>query len=250
MTLSLLDLQRRFAGHLRAGVDDGPPGIALYRRTVRTNYRRALSATFVVVKRVVGEPFFHAAADAYAARHPSSSGDLGDFGDRFGDFLGDYAPAKDLPYLADLARLEWALDESSRAAGAPSSPGEIVEVLGSVPGDAIGRVRLRLAPSCRLVASPHPVLRIWQVHQPAHEGPLAVDWDGGGERVLLRRDTDGVALEALPPGECAWIGSLSRGDDLGTALAVAMTADGAFDVGAALRRRIADGTVGAIEAPR
>ncbi len=245
MALSLPELQRRFARAL----DDPPaPGLALYARTIRTNYRRALSATFGVVKRVVGEAFFHAAADAYAARHPSTSGDLGDFGDRFGEFLATYEPARDLAYLADLARLEWALDEATRAASPMAPPADVLASLARVPGEALAAVRFVLAPSCRFVASADPVLRIWRVHQPDHEGEMTVDWDAGGERVLLRRDADGVALEALPPGEWAWLEALGRGESLGAALESATAAQEAFDVGAALRRRIADGTIAGLAA--
>ncbi len=240
MALSLPELQRRFARDLEA---PSSPGIALYASAIRTNYRRALSVTFVVVKRVVGEAFFHAAVDAYAGRHPSDGGDLNAFGSRFGDFLARYGPARDLPYLADLARLEWALDEALRAAASSGRPTEVLAALGRVPADALATVRLALAPSCRLVKSREPVLRIWQVHQPGHEGGMTVDWEAGGERVLLRRDADGVALEALSCGEWHWLASLARGESLGTALEGAATIDGAFDVGTALRRRIADGTI-------
>lgn len=240
MALSLPELQRRFAREL---ADPPSPGVALYASTIRTNYRRALSATYVVVKRVVGEAFFHAAVDSYAARHPSASGDLNDFGDRFGTFLARYEPARGLPYLADLARLEWALDEAMRAAASPGRPAEVLAALGRVTGEGLAAVRLVLAPSCRLVASAEPVLRIWQVHQPAHEGDMTVDWEAGGERVLLRREDDGVALEALPAGEWAWLAALARGESLGAALEAASAADDGFDVGVALRGRIADGTI-------
>lgn len=240
MAHSLPDLQRRFAREL---ADPPSPGIALYASTIRTNYRRALSATYVVVKRVVGEAFFHAAVDAYAARHPSASGDLNDFGGRFGEFLARYEPARGLAYLADLARLEWALDEAARAASPGSRPAEVLAALARVPAEALEQARFALAPSCRFIASAHPVLRIWQVHQPGHEGDFAVDWEAGGDRVLLRRDADGVALEALPAGEWTWLAALSRGETLGAALESAAAADGGFEIGAALRQRIADGTI-------
>jgi hypothetical protein len=91
--------------------------IAIYRRTVFANYRNALAATYPVVKRLVGAPFFNTAVDSYVHAHPSASGDLNVYGDAFGDFLAAYPHAANLPYLPDVARLEWAIDEAESCPG-------------------------------------------------------------------------------------------------------------------------------------
>jgi len=72
----LPDLQRRFAAAIAApdGIEDA--GLAVYRNAVRANYRNALRASYPVVCALTGTPFFHAAVDAFAAAHPSRSGDL------------------------------------------------------------------------------------------------------------------------------------------------------------------------------
>ena len=81
---SLRELQQRFAAAV-LGADgtastlaDGRPRadrIGIYRRTIRTNYRNALGATYPVVRRVIGAPRFEAAVDAYVEACPSRSGD-------------------------------------------------------------------------------------------------------------------------------------------------------------------------------
>src|SRR4029450_4994245 len=124
---SLRDLRSAFAAPLFPGGDAAPSfatvpadraaeRIAVYRRAVFANYRNALAATYPVVKRLTGAPFFHAAVDAFVATHPSTSGDLNIYGDTFGAFLASHAPSAGFPYLADLAALEWAQDEANRAA--------------------------------------------------------------------------------------------------------------------------------------
>ena len=77
---SLRELQQEFAAAVLAGDgaaaavrDDAPTNaaaerIAIYRRAVFANYRNALGATYPVVKRLVGAPFFDAAVDAFVAR--------------------------------------------------------------------------------------------------------------------------------------------------------------------------------------
>ena len=171
-----MSCSRQFAATLLAGDGAAPPfatipdeqaveRIAVYRRALFANYRNALAATYPVVKRLVGAPFFDAAVDAFVAAHPSTSGDLNVYGDAFGAFLSAYPAAASLPYLCDVAALEWAQDEANRAPDDTSSPEEVLADLTLMAPADLPEARLALAPSCRFVASRHPVLRIWQVNQ-------------------------------------------------------------------------------------
>jgi hypothetical protein len=256
---SLRELQRRFAGAVFA--EDGAPAafavggsmpaaerIAIYRRAMHANYRKALGATYVVVRRLVGVPFFNAAVDAYVRAHASTSGDLNVYGDAFGDFLASYPYAATLPYLPDVARLEWAIDEAQRAADCASEPETVLAALAAVPPERLTEAELRLDPSCRLVASEYPILRLWQVNQSDHRGDDTVDLDAGGDALLVRREEAGVSLRQLPPGELAFLSALAAPSPLGAALAAAQLADPAFDLGAALRAGIAGGTIVAVAA--
>lgn len=240
---SLRDLQRRFAAAIAGDADGGDPRLAVYRNAVRANYRNALGATYRVVRELTGAPFFNAAVDAYAHAHPSAGGDLNVYGGTFGDFLAAYPYARDLPYLPDVARLEWALDEAHRAADGDGSPERTLAGLAGIPGNAVAALRFVLDPSCRLLCSVYPILRIWQVHQEMHAGDAHVPFDTGTDFVLVMRDASGVAAQRLAAGEFAWLAALGAGDDLATALAAALAADATFDVGTALRARIADGTL-------
>ena len=94
---SLRELQERMAQAL-AGPSPASAAwpaerIAIYRRNIAANYRNALAASYPVVRRLTGAAFFGAAVDAYVVAHPSRSGDLNVYGDAFGDFLVQYAPA-------------------------------------------------------------------------------------------------------------------------------------------------------------
>lgn len=243
---SLLDLQRRFAAVLLA---DAPPphaGLATYRGTVFANWRSALGATFGVVRALTGTPFFDAAVDAFARAHPSRGGDLNVYGDDFAAFLEAWPPARDLPYLPDVARLEWAMDEASRAAEATGSAQDVIAALANVPPAAFDTLRFSLAPSCRLLASPFPVLRIWRAHQPGGEPLADIDVAGGGEHLLVRREDGGVTVERLTAAGYAWLAALHAGAALPAALDAAVGCDSDFDLGAALQRRVADRTLVAL----
>jgi hypothetical protein len=78
-----------------------------------------------------------------------------------------------------VARLEWAIDEANRAADSDLAADAVLAALSQVPAEALPELRLGLEPSCRLVASAFPLLRIWQVNQPGYDGDLRVDFTRG-----------------------------------------------------------------------
>jgi hypothetical protein len=240
---SLRELQTRFATALFRAGEDADERIGIYRHTVVANYRHALGATFPVVRQLVGVPFFHAAVDAYAEACPSTGGDLNVYGDRFGDFLATYPYATDLAYLPDVARLEWAVDEASRAADIRGTPDAILSELARIPAARITAQRFALDPSCRFVVSEFPLLRIWQVHQPGFDGDKAVPFDQGGDRLIVRREMGAASIERLTSGDLALLRALAAGEDVATALDAAMEAEATFDLGTTLRTCIANRTL-------
>src|SRR5262249_43075734 len=161
------ELQQGFADALLRGdaapvapgaarTDDGGERFAIYRRAVFANYRNALAASYPVVKELVGAPFFNAAVDAFVHDHPSTSGDLNVYGGAFGAFLAAYPHARPLPYLPDVARLEWAIDEANRAADSGHDRNAMIAAMAALPPERLPSLRLKLDPSCRIVSSAFP----------------------------------------------------------------------------------------------
>lgn len=239
---TLASVQRRFAAQLADDRRDTDGGVAVYRRTIRANYRQALAATYPVLRALTGASFFDALVDAYVDTHPSTSGDLNVYGASMGDFLDAYPHGRDVPYLPDVARLEWSIDESARAADATARPAEVFGALQRL-GEAAVDARFALQPDARLLRSGFPVLRIWQRHQPGDDAHAPVDFGVGDDLLLLRRRDDGVQIERLAAGDHAWLVALAAGASLGEAVANALALDAAFDVAGALGARIADGTL-------
>ena len=261
---SLRDLQRRFAddvlgdgtqaapGMLASG-SLGVEGIAIYRRTIRWNYRNALAATYPAVRRIVGTAPFHEAVDAYVAAHPSRSGDLNAYGGAFGDFLERHPRSAHLAHLPDVARLEWAIDEANLAADEHFAPDDVIGALTKVPAERLPALRLRMQSSCRFLSSRFPLLRIWQVNQDDHRGDLRVDFAAAPDHLRIRReqpraaagcvDSDGVAIERIDGGSFQWLAALAEGATLAGAIGRALNTDPAFDLQRALHRFIGDGTV-------
>lgn len=82
--------------------------LAIYRNSIIGRFQKTLKTTYPVCHQLVGEDFFIGLANAYIEKTPSSSPDLNDYGNAFSTFITTFSPADSLPYLSDIARLEWA----------------------------------------------------------------------------------------------------------------------------------------------
>ena len=231
----------RCGEHIVADAFSGAARLQVYRNNVRSSLTAALKAVYPVVARLVGEGFFPYAAHEYITVHPSRSGNLHDFGERFPEFLGAFPAAAGLCYLPDVARLEWAWHRAFHGADGDCLS---LDRLAQVPPDAYGQLRISLSPAAQLVASDFPVLRIWEVNQDGYEGDQAVDLDRGGERLLVTRISLEVVIHRLGLGEYAFLDALSRDATLAEACDAGLETDAGLDVRECLQRHVLEHTLG------
>jgi hypothetical protein len=249
---SLRELQAAFAAALADAPGDevatfvvadriGPDTrLAVYRNNVAHNAREALRAVYPVIERLVGEPFFDHAAARYGSAHPSTCGDIHAYGERFGDFLAAFEPAAGVPYLPDVARLEWAMHAVFHAADPAPFP---LERLAAVPAPGHAALRFVLSPACRLLASPWPVARLWALNQPGAAWDEGFDVHAGGEAVLVRRSGFEVELDPLPLAEFDLLRRLAGGQRLGAALDAVRRTAPEFDLAAFLEHHLLSATL-------
>jgi hypothetical protein len=208
----------------------------IYRNNWRGNLHGALAGAYPVVQALVGAEFFRLMARAFIAAHPSRSGNLHRYGAEFGDLIAGFAPAGDLPYLADVARLEWACHLAYFAPDAEAL--DLSRLARMSPGD-FAMLRLLLHPGCRVVRSDYPVASIWQAHQPGMPQDFRIDLDTGGETALVCRHHDEAGVHALSPAEAHWLEHIAAGAPLGAAVAATLAGHPDFDLQALLARLVA-----------
>jgi len=161
--------------------------LAIYRANAIVNATNALRAHYPVVERVVGAEFFAGLARAYCARQPSQCGDLGAYGAGLAEFVANDARTQTLPYLPDLARLEWAVHLAEIAADA-------------APASVRREPALLWAPGTQVLASAYPIADLWLAHQEdVALTPDAVVWRAQG--ALVYRDGFAVCVAALDAHE-------------------------------------------------
>jgi hypothetical protein len=232
-----------------AVVEDGLAAqarLAIYRHHVFTTLTAALQAMFPVVCRLVDERFFAYVSDQYIRVDPPAGACLFEYGATFPAFLGGFPACEGLRYLADVARLEWAMN---RALHAPDhvalEPAALRAQLSEVDGHEV----FFLDPSLSLVASPRPIDRIWRVNQPEADPDATVDLSAGGVRLEVRRVGDDVVFRGLDPGVFAFRQALAEGHRLAEAVGRALAADEAFDLPGALAGVYRDGLLAGIARP-
>ncbi|HEY6896714.1 MAG TPA: DNA-binding domain-containing protein [Rhodocyclaceae bacterium] len=248
--MPLSEQQQAFGLALRQGADEGfltrfadDPAVsarrfAAYRRNAWGNWRAALASTYPVIAELVGNASFRALADGYIESQPSHDGDLNAYGAGFAAWLAPHPISAQLPYLAAMAELEWALQCAYFAAD--PEPFELA-ALAAVPPERQGELVLRLWPAARLIESPYPLAEIWQAHQMAGEDKMAalarIDLTPGQHHALvLRHGPREVEAVAISPGAAMFWRTCQAEVPLGLALEHALAAEAALDIAALLPR--------------
>lgn len=213
--------------------------LAIYRANVSASAGKALGAAYPVIRQVVGDECFDAWVRAYRRQTPSSSGNLDDYGDDFASLLRASPSAASLPYLPDLARMEWAVH---RAYGAADSARFDAASLASVGPEQQGGLSFLLAPGTVIADSIHPVARIWAIHQAGFDDEFAVDWTVR-ETALVSRDALRVTVTAIDATQAAFWRATLDGLPLALAVAAAADIDPDFDFGALLVQAMASNLI-------
>jgi hypothetical protein len=230
--------------HLAGPPERAEARLAVYRHNVMGNLRGALANAYPITQKIVGAEFFNGLGDAYLARYPSLSGDLNEYGAHLADFVAEFPDTQDLPYLPDVARMEWLAHRAHYARDA--LPFDLSR-LSSIAESACPTLRVVLAPACALYASRWPLARIWEVHQDDYAGEFAVDLEAGPAQILIHRPRFRVQVASLAPGAYAFLERVLVGESIAPALEAALAVENAFELPAALREWVEAGVVVSIE---
>lgn len=244
---SLLKAQVEFAVRLADRDGPAPDGMSgrdaalqlrrfnLYRNNSAAAPIEALRARHPVVERLVGVEFFNAAAHLFASQHPPRSPALLEFGGGFADFLAAFEPARPLPYLPDVARLEWLRHTAYHAPDA--EPMDATELARIAP-ERIGGIMLRLHPSAALLTSDYPVVSIWETNT-SDTVVRRIGPDMEGEAALVIRPALDVRVLRLGPAAASLLGALGHGTCLAVAAERAARAVADFSLADALGHLLA-----------
>ncbi len=217
-------------------------GLAAYRGNGREHARLALRAQFPTILAMLGDDAFDTVAVRHWLARPPRRGDLAWVGEDFADTLAEQSALRNWPWLADSARLDWALWDVQRYPSA-ALRAEDLQRLATQPPQTL---RLRLAPGAQLIASNWPIVTLWQLHRAA-----APDAQACRDALQLGEQTAWVwrlgwqpCAEAIAPIVAHWMHALQTAPTLEAALAAC---DEDFDLAAWLHRAVQQGWIAAVE---
>jgi len=244
---ALLETQRAFA---RALVADHPVDVlrrivrdrmrperrlAVHRQTFESALTNALRTALPAVNRLLGDECFTGAAWHYLHGDPPRSARLDEYGETFPAFLASFAPLGALGYLADVARVEWAVN---RALHAPDAPALDVMALAGVAEHARGSLAFVAHPAIGVVACRYAADAIWRaVLAQDDEALAALDVRPDPVVLLVERNVGGVDVARIPLSQARLTVDLLSGATLADAIAVGDARDAASILAQHLARR-------------
>ena len=229
---ALRDFQTRFGEYLNGGkaLDASTfanAGLArnasIHRNNVNHAHSGALAANFPAVRNLLGEQCFDALAALYCVSIAPESAVLAEYGAALPNFIESRAEFAQLPYLPDVAQLEWAANLClSSACDQPLTQAGLALLAQS---DA--NVHLAPVSSLQLLATPYPAQAIRRA---------AIDGDAvrlsriepAPQWLAIFRSFGGVQVKTLSSGEFSLLSSLGRSICLSTAIADAVAVDPAL----------------------
>lgn len=200
---------------------------AVYRNNVVVSLIDALADTFPVTLELVGDEFFRAMAGVFVRAAPPKSALLTEYGAGFPAFIERFEPARSVPYLADVARLELLRVRAFHAADVdPLSPDRVARALADP--ERLPALRATCHPSLGVLSSRYAIVSLWAAHQGI--GDLARVDPAVPENALVVRAGLEVQVVSLPPGGDVLVAGFASGLTLGDAAARAASAHADFDL--------------------
>ena len=200
-------------------------GLQAYRSNGQALAQRVLAAAYPVVAELLEDGNFGTLSSHFWQQHPPERGDMAQWGAGFAAFLLSLSDLmEEEPYIADVARVEWALHAAATQTDGVTD-GASFGLLEKMDSSGLTLV---LAPGTRVLASAFPVVSIVQAHV-THEVSLQQAGDalreGRPETALVWRQGLKPSLRMALPGEDVFITALQENRSLSDSLTAAAELD-------------------------
>jgi hypothetical protein len=193
--------------------------LAVYRNTFDTTLANALRVSYPAVRKLVGAEFFEGAATVFAHERPPRATWLDLYGAHFPEFLATFPPVASLPYLPDVARLEWAVNRALHALDIEPLDANAISAVDPTLHE---HIRFTVDPSVSLLCTDYPAHTIWRAVLESDDATLtALDLADGPVHLLVQRLATGVEVNRIDEAAFRFTAALSAGQPLGEALACA-----------------------------
>lgn len=216
-------------------IDHNPEGdqgrrFNVYRNNRAVSLMESLQRSYPAICSLVGDEFFNAAARGFIDQHPPTGPVMAEYGREFGPYLTTLPNTETLPYLEDVATLEWQWLQSYHCENRTALQ---IKALAGIESSSVLDLRLGCHPALYVLKSRWPVGSIWTLctqNSNSDIQPSDVDMTLS-ETVLITRPSLEVLVNIIPASGALFLDALKQGNTVGDAAASALEADPLFDTG-------------------
>ena len=165
----------------------------IYRNDFVARLIHVLLITYPVCAKITGAVFFRALCMQYIKHYKPTSYNLEDYGAELADFIAHYPHAEQLPYLSDVARLEWYYQRVT--IGADVIPYDW-QVFANIPEHQQANIIFQLPSNHYLLRSQFPLQQIWQANQ-IDNNDYEIDWESTENYFFIWRKDLKTQIEKL-----------------------------------------------------
>lgn len=193
--------------------------VDIYRNNTFQALVGALQLVFPVCKEVVGDICFTQLVKGYCQQYPLKDSNLNRYGRDFPRWLADevslHSAFVDLPYLPELAELEWQINQSYYAMDLPTflqAPHYHLDALAELSEKVQQQAILLLRPDLALLSCQYPVQQVWIRHKELQ----GIETPAGEpcHYLLVHRDRFKVSLSATTQAEMQLLQAVQAGQNL------------------------------------
>jgi len=215
---------------------DATKGANLYRDAILEVEIKALIITFPIVHNLVADKYFRQAAKKYlrGSQQRSHAGNLDKIGEEFPPFLETVQAAEKTPYLADVARMELAIEK----AGNGPDPAPLDDKTLKALTDDPSKLNCRLCPNANILKSEFPIDKIHAAWLDEFKDKVDLSTQTENTRFIVWRRQDTVDISRLSIDEWILLEATRDGGSYLKAVERALNLKPDIDIAAAMTKAI------------
>ena len=183
-----------------------PRGIDIYQRNLLASANRALAISYPTVKLLLGDELFMHLSKDFLLLNPKTQSDWSEWGSEFSQWLKKHEIIQSSEYLADSAKLDWMIHQSSRAKDSHFELGS----LSLLETSGLNEITIEYKSSVSVFYSDYPIVEIFLAHQIDSEKPDLSHANEmlsakQGQVALISREGWQTKVRVVDKNEEAWL---------------------------------------------
>ena len=176
----------------------------IYRGSIFGGLKKALAETYPVTKSLVGDDFFNMMLGQFIKLYPCDVQDLNEYGEELSAYIADLPQARSVPYLSDIAKLEWLYNVASNSKIQDSN----LDKISKFSPEQQASIKLHLPVGSALMQSKYPIDRIWAIHDT--EEALCIDKSKDDLFFIIFKDSAGCKINQLTQTQFIYLNKINE----------------------------------------